>query len=219
MADLTGIRSVPVPTLRRLSSYNVFLKNRLEGEGLVVSCSQIGAALKIEPTTVRKDLAYTGIIGKPRVGYETKLLIDAIERFMGWKNVSEAILVGVGSLGTALLGYPKFENYGMNIVAAFDCDPEKIGKIVHNHEIYSIDRLPDLTQRLHTLIGIIATPAEAAQSAANLMIVSGIRAIWNLAPISLTAPAGVIVQSEDLFSSLAVLSSRLEAQLRTEVES
>jgi redox-sensing transcriptional repressor len=219
MANIKGIRSVPEPTLRRLSSYNVFLKNRLDEEGLVISCSQIGAALRIEPTTVRKDLAYTGITGKPRVGYDIKLLVDAVERFMGWKNVSEAILVGVGCLGTALLGYPKFEHYGMNIVAVFDSSPEKVGKNVHGHEVLSVDRLPELTQRLHTLIGIITTPAEVAQSVANLMILSGIRAIWNLAPISLTAPEGVIVKSEDLFSSLAILSSKLEAQLRTEAES
>lgn len=217
MSNVNTVKVVPEPTLRRLSMYNTFLRNVLEKGGLVISCSQIGSGLRIEPTTVRKDLAYTGIVGKPKVGYEVKALVDAIERFMGWKNVSEAFLVGVGSLGTALLGYQKFDRYGMNIVAVFDNDPEKIGHMVHEHEVLPPERLPDLADRLHTLVGIITTPPEAAQAVANVMVASGIRAIWNLAPISLVVPEGIIVQNEEIFSSLAILSSKLEANLRAEI--
>jgi len=217
MADLSGVKVVPEPTLRRLSSYNILLRNMLDSGSAFVSCTKIGETLRIEPTTVRKDLAYTGIIGKPKVGYEIAALVDAIEHFMGWKNVTEAFLVGVGSLGTALLGYQKFDRYGMKIVAAFDSDPAKVGQVVHGHEVFDISRLPDLAQRLHTLVGIITTPPEAAQSVADILVVSGLRAIWNLAPASLSVPEGIIVQNEELFSSLAILSSKLESAMKAEM--
>lgn len=208
------IKAVSEPTLRRLPLYHRLLKTAAQDGLEFSSCSFIGSMLNVEPTLVRKDLAVTGIVGKPKVGYEVKALVDAIEQFLGWRNITDAFLVGVGSLGTALLGYEKFNHYGFRIVAAFDNDPAKVGTEIHGRQVFDIDKLPDLADRMHILMGIITTPVEAAQPTAEIMVVSGIRAIWNLTPTSIKVPEGIIVQNEDIFASLAILSSKLEAALR-----
>ena len=208
------VRSVSEATLRRLPAYYRYLR-ALEVKGRpVVSCSKIGADLNLDPTQVRKDLAATGIVGTPKVGFEIARLIESIEGFLGWNDVNQAFLVGVGSLGTALLGFERFNAYGLRIVAAFDSDPAKAGTEVHGRPVFPMDKLTDLAIRMHVMVGIIAVPAEEAQAVAGLMVMSGIRAIWNLAPVHLETPESVIVQREDLFASLAVLSRKLETMLR-----
>jgi redox-sensing transcriptional repressor len=207
------VKTAPEPTLRRLPSYHHLLK-RLELRGrAVVSCTHIAAELKLDPTQVRKDLAVTGIIGKPKVGYEVPMLVEAIESFLGWNNVSEAFLVGAGSLGSALLGYEGFKHYGLNIIAAFDTAPAKIGTRIHGRQVLSVQKLPDLARRMHILIGILTVPGEAAQAAADLMVSGGIKAIWNFAPAALNVPDDVIVENQELSAGLAVLSSKLSAAL------
>lgn len=214
--ELVSQRVAPEPTLRRLPSYHRFLLY-LQREGRdVVSCTHIASDLGLDPTQVRKDLAVTGIVGKPRVGYAVPVLIEAIESFLGWGNVQEAFLVGAGSLGTALLGYEGFKGLGLNIIAAFDVAEEKIGHNLHGKAIMPLSKLPDLAARMHIHLGIIATPAEGAQQVADLMLEGGIRALWNFAPVSLKVPTGVIVEDVQLASSLAVLSSKLRAVLRQE---
>jgi redox-sensing transcriptional repressor len=153
---------------------------------------------------VRKDLAVTGIVGKPKVGYPVEELLEAIEGFLSWNDHHSAFLVGVGGLGSALIGYPGFERYGFEIVAGFEVDAKKVGTALHGKRILDIDKLPGLAARMHVHIGIIAVPASAAQGIADLMIRGGIRAIWNFAPIGLKVPEGVVVHNEDLAASLAV---------------
>lgn len=214
-ANFTPLRGIPEPSLRRLPSYCQLLKRIACEESELISCTRIGQELNLDPTQVRKDIAFTGIVGKPKIGYNIRELHDAIETFLGWKNVRDTFLVGAGNLGSALLGYRPFEQYGVRIVAAFDVDPCKIGTTVHGKEVFGIEKLPDLASRLHIRLGILTTPAEVAQQVTEVMVASGIRGIWNFAPVGLNVPADVIVQSENLFSSLSVLSSRLTASLRT----
>ncbi|NUQ61885.1 MAG: redox-sensing transcriptional repressor Rex, partial [Pirellulales bacterium] len=140
-------------------------------------------------------------------------LITAIEGFLGWNNMRDAFVVGVGSLGSALMGYEGFREYGLNILAGFDIDPSKVGIRVHDKEVFPLEKLPDLVGRMHVLIGILAVPAKAAEDVANLMARSGIRAIWNYAPISLEVPESVVVENMNLSASFAVLSSKLEEVL------
>ena len=202
-------RPIPEPSLRRLPKYRHYL-GELAQQGIqTVSCSRIGADLNLLPIQVRKDLQITGIVGKPKVGYSIAELTTAIENFLGWNNAKEAFLVGAGSMGTALLGYPRFEKFGLDIVAAFDTDPEKIGRWVHDRLILSVDRLTDLARRMSIHIGIITVPAAAAQRTAELLVGSGILAIWNFAPVTLKVPSGIIIHNEDLYYSLASLSRRL----------
>lgn len=202
-------KHIPEPTLRRLPGYHHLL-TILAGEGQeYVSCSVIGRALSLDPTQVRKDIAVTGIEGKPKVGYDLSELMGAIENFLGWNNPTQAFLAGVGHLGQALLGAQQFNKYGMDIVAAFDVDPKKIGKNIQGREVLPLEKLANLARRMHVVMGIIAVPAESAQYVADQMVAGGVQAIWNFAPVALNTVPNVIVQNEDLFASLAVLSNRL----------
>jgi len=207
-------RSIPEASLRRLPVYHRFLTELVEIP--FISCSTIARALDLDPTQVRKDIELTGIVGKPKVGYSLPGLMRRIEDFLGWNNTKDAFLVGAGSLGSALLGYQKFQQFGLNIVAAFDTDPGKVGQQVHGKEILHLDKLRDLAQRMHIHLGVLATPAGAAQQVADLMVEGGIRAIWNFAPVHLRVPSFVILQNEDLYHSLASLSFKLERRLAAE---
>jgi redox-sensing transcriptional repressor len=211
-------RSTPAPTLRRLATYHHFLK-QLHGLGRdVVSCTHIANELRLDPTQVRKDIEVTGIVGKSRVGYEVVPLIDAIEGFLGWNNTRDAFLAGAGHLGSALVGYTGFRDLGLNIVAVFDSNPEKIGKQVHGREVLPIEKMPNLAQRMHIMIGVITVPADAAQAVADLMVSGGIRAIWNFAPKPVIVHEHIIVENVRLSSSLAVLTNKLVQTLNFEKE-
>lgn len=207
---------VPLPTIRRLPGYLRFLKSLKARGREVVSCTHIATELDLTSIQVRKDLAVTGLVGKPRVGYSVVELIGAIEDFLGWKNTSDAFLVGAGSLGSALLGYGGFQEAGLSLVAAFDVDPSKIGTQIHGREVLALERLHDLASRMHVMIGVLTVPAAAAQDAATQMVMAGMRAIWNYTPVTLEVPEGVIVEDVKLTASLAVLSSRLTDLLRGE---
>jgi len=206
-------RIVSEPTLKRLPLYHRFLKGWQAARHETVSCTDIGQDLGLDPTQVRKDLEAIGMSGRPRVGYSLAALTDGVERFLGWNNVNDAFLVGAGSMGSALLGYRKFEQCGLKIVAAFDQDPSKVGTMIHGKHVLPLDKLSNLAARMHVLIGIITVPAAEAQAVADLLVAGGIRAVWNFAPTRLRVPAQVIVHDEDLYCSLAALSQKLFATL------
>lgn len=176
----------------------------------------IGRDLNLIPVQVRKDLQYTGIIGRPKTGYSVHALIQAIESFLGWNNVNEAFLVGVGNLGTALLGHERFSRFGLRIVAAFDTDPAKIDTWIYGKAVLSLEKMADLAQRMSIHLGIITAPAEVAQGIADEMVRGGIQAIWNFAPVKLSVPPNIIVHNEDLYSSLASLSWKLARRFQIE---
>ena len=208
------IRAVPLPTVRRLPAYlRLLLTLQAHGRD-VISCTRIADELGLVSVQVRKDLAATGIVGKPKVGYAIPALITAIRDFLGMNNTSDAFLVGAGCLGGALLGYEGFQEFNLNIVAGFDVNPAKVGTDIHGKPIFSLEKFADLAERMHVLIGILTVPASAAQDSANLMVLSGIRAIWNYTPVKLEVPETVIVEDIKLAASLAVLSSRLAGSLR-----
>jgi len=202
-------KTIPLPSLRRLPTYHHYLKEIQEKGVGFVSCTSIGNYLKLDPTQIRKDLEITDIVGKPKVGYAVVELIGAIETFLGWNNANEAFLAGAGNLGSALLGYERFKNTGLNIIAAFDSNPLLVGTLNHGKEVLPLDRLVELAKRMSVHIGIITVPAPAAQRVADLMVEGGIKAIWNFAPVHLRLPDDIIVQNEDLYNSLASLSHKL----------
>ena len=209
------VESVPEPTLRRLPSYYHYLLRLRENGQEMTSAARIGAALGVHHTQVRKDLAVTGSQGRPKVGHRVDDLITSIEEFLNWNNVSDAFLVGVGHMGTALLGYPGFERAGVKIVAAFDASPRRAGRKVQGVPVLPVEKFPDLARRMHVVIGILTVPAEDAQGVAEMMVASGIQAIWNFAPIVLELPETVIVEDVALYSSLGVLSRRLAVRRKS----
>ncbi|HTJ00689.1 MAG TPA: redox-sensing transcriptional repressor Rex [Dongiaceae bacterium] len=195
--------------VKRLPAYLQLLR-ALQATGREhVSGTVLATVHHLEPVIVRKDLAITGIVGTPRIGFRVDELILAIERFLGWDNQTRALLVGVGNLGSALLGYRGFNDLGLQIVAAFDSDPRKIGRAIHSCRIQSLDKLPEYARRQNITLGVLTVPAESAQAAANVMVQAGIRGIWNFTPVKLQVPEGVVAQKEDLAEGLAVLSHRL----------
>ena len=213
-----GRAGIPQPSLNRLPQYHHYL-SELKAKGISrVSCSGIGRDLNLVPVQVRKDLQYTGIVGKPKTGYDVVELVQAIETFLGWNNVNEAFLVGAGNLGTALLGHERFSNFGLRIVAAFDTDPQKTGQWIHGKMVLPLDKLADLAGRMSIHLGIITAPAEYAQSIAEEMVKGGIQAIWNFAPVRLKLPSHLIVHQEDLYSSLASLSWKLARRFQVPIQ-
>lgn len=201
-------RGIPTPSVRRLPLYLRLLRDYLAQGRDTISCTQIAADLRFDPTQVRKDLALTGVAGRPKVGYPIAQLIDAIEEFLGWRQPVDAVLVGVGSLGTALLGY-NFTLYGVRIVGAFDAAPEKVGLVVHGREIMPIGFLTNFVRARQIPLGILTVPAAAAQSVAEMMVAGGIKAIWNFTSAALQLPHEVLVERADFSASLAVLTRAL----------
>ncbi|MCC8179786.1 MAG: redox-sensing transcriptional repressor Rex, partial [Planctomycetes bacterium] len=141
-------RLFPHPSIRRLPAYLRLLRQlRVDGSEKV-SCTTIARELNLDSTQVRKDLALTGITGRPRIGYDLSPLIEAIESFLGWDKKSDAFLVGSGSLGRALIGYENFTTCGLNIVAAFDVAEEKIGSEIFGRKVYHLSQMPEQAKLL-----------------------------------------------------------------------
>ena len=209
------LKPIPEPTLRRLPIYYQYLKKvQAESGQDHISSTRIGNDLNILPIQVRKDLQITQALGKPKLGYGVRELMATIEAFLGWNNTTDGYLVGVGNLGSALLGYQGFKESGLNVIAAFDVDEQKVGTEIHGTRVLHVSKLPNLIKRMGIKIGILTVPAQSAQSLADTMIKAGIRAIWNFSPVKLNAPPHVVIQHENLASSLAVLSKKLAGALR-----
>ncbi len=179
-----------------------------------ISATMIADALKLNHVLVRKDLASFSTSGKPKVGYVKTDLMNEIERYLGYDDAHDAVIVGAGKLGKALLAYEGFQKYGLNIVAAFDRDAEAAAGSGLESKIFPMERLQELCGRMNIRIGIITVPYEQAQQVCNLLIESGILAVWNFAPIHLIVPEGILVQNENMASSLALLSKHLTEKLR-----
>ena len=192
-----------------------YLKSiKSEGE-IYISSTSIAKKLKLNDVQVRKDLALVSSSGgKPKVGYEIDELILDIETFLGFKNNNKAVLVGVGSLGRALLNYTGFENYGLSIVKAFDVSLQKIGKRVNGIEILSLDDILKFCKDNNIHIGIITVPHEQAQEVCDVLVSSWVKAIWNFAPTKLSVPEDILIQNENMASSLAVLSRHLNLKMK-----
>ena len=156
-------------------------------------------------SVVRKDIEMTGAVGTTGKGFPIDNLIADIEAFLGWDNPFDAFLVGAGNLGSAILGCDEFRRQGLNIVAAFDSDPEKVGRRIHDVEVLPVEKLVSLAGRMHIGIGVLTVPSEYAQSVADILVGAGVTRIWSFAAGILSVPDGVTVQREDLSAGLAEL--------------
>lgn len=198
-------------TLQRLPLYLSYIKALPADAPKNISATMIAEALQLNDVQVRKDLASVSSSGKPKVGYNVKDLVAELESFLGYDNVDDAIIVGAGSLGKALLNYGGFKAYGLNVLAAFDLCEEPVE--FQGKTIFPIDQLESVCRRMNIHIGIITVPAANAQEICDSLVKSGVRAIWNFAPVHLVVPEGILVQNENMASSLALLSNHLREQL------
>lgn len=206
-------KEISKSVLKRLPGYLSYLKSLPEGTATYISATALANALGMGEVQVRKDLAMVSDGGRPKVGYLRSCLIEDISQFLGYDNTTDAILIGAGKLGQALLGYIGFEAYGLNILAAFDAAPAAD----HTDEgkpIRHIDELESFCRVHNVLMGIITVPAEHAQQVCDKLIAAGIKAIWNFAPTHLDVPENILVQNENMATSLAVLSMHLQAHIK-----
>lgn len=197
---------LPLPTIRRYPLYLRCIRKLIAAGELHVSSAVVAEQLGFDPVLTRKDLAMAGVPGRPRRGYPAAELQSALSRALGWDNTTDAVLVGAGSLGKALLGYAGFEEQHLSIAVAFDSDPGLHGLALHGVKVRPMEDLPRLARRLKIKLGILTVPAAAAQDCADRLVAAGIRGIWNFSAVQLSVPGCVTVQNVDLAQSLAVLS-------------
>ena len=201
-------------TLKRLPTYLSYLKALPSEASANISATALAAGLHMGEVQVRKDLALVSDGGRPKIGYNREHLIADIENFLGYGNSNDAVLIGAGKLGRALLGYGGFAEYGLNIVAAFDANDTLIGTTNGGKPIMHLSRLGEVCQRYKIKIGIITVPAEYAQGVCDLLIENGILAFWNFAPKHLNVPDGILVQNENMAASLALLCKHLNERMQ-----
>jgi len=198
-----------LPTIRRLPTYLHLLRDLIQEGREYVSSSLLGTMMGVDAILVRKDLVITGISGTPRLGYRTGDLKRAIEEVLGWSDSWDAFLVGVGNLGSALLGYQGLQNYGLRVVAAFDSNPDKVGRMVQGVPVYDLDRIGPMAKERKVRLAILTIPPHQAQEVTDLLVRHGITGIWNFTTANLKVPQGIITHKEDIFSGLAVLSAKM----------
>lgn len=204
--------------LKRLPGYLAYLKSMPEDSGTHISATALANALGMGEVQVRKDLALVSDGGRPKIGYLKESLIEDIEQFLGYDNTNDAVLVGAGRLGCALLGYEGFAEYGLNILAAFDLEPPASGLDESGKPIYPMEKLAGFCKSHKVLMGIITVPASQAQQVVDQLIDCGIKAIWNFAPAHLEAPGNILIQTQNMATSLAVLSMHLQAQMKPKAD-
>ena len=210
-------KTLSLATLQRMPGYLRYLKHKEADGAEYISSVGLAEAMQENPAVVKKDLSMAVVSeGKPKIGYYIPDLIRDIESFMGYDNEKDAVLVGAGKLGQALLGYGGFEKYGLNIVAGFDVDPVLVGTEVHGKKILSYDKLQDTVRKLNIKMAVLTLPAAQAQKAADALVEAGVRAIWNFCPVTLGLPDTVAVKNENMAASLAVLSAKLKEILKKE---
>ena len=206
-------KEISKAVLKRLPGYLSYLKSNRDPASPYISATALANALGMGEVQVRKDLAMVSNGGRPKIGYLRESLIEDIEQFLGYDNTTDAVLVGAGKLGQALCGYGGFDAYGLNILAAFDAKPS-MPFTEEGTPIYPMTELENFCRSNMVLMGIITVPAEHAQKVCDQLIACGIKAIWNFAPTHLEVPSGILVQNENMATSLAVLSVHLQAQIK-----
>lgn len=206
-------KEISKSVLKRLPGYVTYLRSIPEGGSPYISATALANALGMGEVQVRKDLAMVSDGGRPKIGYLREGLIEDIEQFLGYDNTTDAVLIGAGKLGQALLGYSGFEAYGLNILAAFDTAPVS-NATDEGKSIYHISQLESFCRANKVLMGIITVPAKHAQAVCDQLISCGIKAIWNFAATHLEVPEHILVQNENMATSLAVLSMHLQAHMK-----
>ena len=200
---------VPDPTLRRLPWYLSNIKLMKEKGEQYVSSTQISKEINIDASQIAKDLSYVNISGRTRVGYNIDALIEVLESFLGFTNMHKAFLFGVGSLGAALLRDSGLHHFGLEIVAAFDVNPELVGKDLNGIPIFHSDDFEAKMKEYDVNIGVLTVPINIAQEITDKMVDGGIKAVWNFTPFRIRVPENIVVQNTSLYAHLAVMFNRL----------
>src|SRR5919201_148291 len=199
-------RQIPEATVSRLPIYLRALVEMAESGVSTISSGALAQAAGVNSAKVRKDLSHLGSYGTRGVGYDVAYLIHQVRRELGLTQHWPIVIVGVGNLGHALANYRGFGERGFQPVALLDVDPAKVGESINGLEVRHVDELPDVVRRHDAAIGVIATPAPAAQQVADRLVDAGVRSILNFAPAVIAVPEGVSVRKVDLAIELQILA-------------
>ena len=209
-----GSRAVPEATVARLAVYLRVLSGLAEQGVVTVSSEELATAAGVNSANLRKDLSHLGSYGTRGVGYDVAVLVERIENTLGLTRRLAVALVGVGNLGHALAGYGGFATRGFHIAALLDADPNRIGEKIAGLVVRHVDELPEVVSELDIAIGVIATPAHAAQAVCDQLVDCGVTSILNFAPTVLVVPDGVDVRKVDLAIELQILSFHEQRKIR-----
>jgi redox-sensing transcriptional repressor len=200
---------IPTPAVYRLSFYLRQLEAFQRSEKHTISSKQLGEALGYTDAQVRKDLAYFGQFGHPGIGYRVEELISQLRKILGTDKGWNVLLVGAGNLGRALIAYRGFLRKGFRLAAIFDADERKVGQAFGDLTVSSMDKLAEVAATENIKLAIMSVPSEVAQAVADKLVAAGVRGILNFAPVSVTVPPDVSVQSVDLAVQLEQLSFKM----------
>lgn len=203
---------LPEPTLRRLPWYLAFLSTLRSASVEYISTTRIAEALDVDPSQIAKDLSFLGIRGKTRIGYQVAALESALRDYLGFDRRHNAIMIGAGSLGGALIADNGLQRYGLNIVAGIDINPALIGTSINGVRIFPPEAVERLVRELDVQIGIIAVPVDSAQDVADRLAAAGVKALWNFTPSRLRVGDGLVIANTSIYSHLAVMYNRLSNQ-------
>ena len=200
---------LPEPTLRRLPWYLAYVEILRHKKERYVSSTLISKALSVDASQIAKDLSFLGVKGRTRIGYEVEDLAKALSDFLGFSRRHKAYVIGVGSLGKALIRDSGLQNYGLEIIAGFDVNPEVISKKNLDVPIRHIDEIFDAMSTDPAEIAILTVPADVAQESADIATGAGIRAIWNFTPYRVKVAEGVVMANTSIYAHLALIYTRL----------
>lgn len=205
---------IPEPTLRRLPWYLAYV-SMLNDHGVAyVSSTTISREINVDSSQIAKDLSYISVKGKTRIGYEVAELESRLRMFLGFNANHNAVMIGAGSLGAALIADSGLQRFGLDIVAGFDVNPALIGSSIAGVPIYDMAQIGLLRPKLRADIAIIAVPAEQAQIVADILVEAGVKALWNFTPSRLRAPEGIVIENTSIYAHLAVIYNRLSLKKR-----
>ena len=201
---------LPEPTIRRLPWYLSYVRMLDHLHVEYVSSTQISKELNVQSSQIAKDLSFLNIRGKTRIGYEVRSLLVELENFLGFNRQHDAVVIGTGSLGTALMQDHGLEHYGLNIVAGFDVRNEVIGKNLGGLPVFDINERASWQREHHVSIAILTVPVERAQETADLAIASGVTALWNFTPYRIKVPEDVVIANTSIYAHLAIIYNRMQ---------
>lgn len=200
---------VPEPAIYRLPWYLACV-SRLRAQGVeYVSTTTISQELNVDSSQIAKDLSYLNIKGKTRIGYEVRELERGLNDFLGFKREHKAVMMGVGSLGAALMADSGLSRYGLDIVAGFDVNPDVVGTSPCGKPIYHLSELKERVAELGAEIAVIAVPVESSAEVADLCVAAGIKALWNFTPFHIRTTPDVVIQNTSIYAHLAVMYTRM----------
>ena len=198
--------------LERLIRYYRYLSEVTARKNIdTITSAQLGTVLDIDQTQVRKDFGAIGLMGISRVGYNVCEVCRAIRLVFGFDDPYPAILVGAGHLGNALLSYPGFARYGLQIAAAFDSDPKKTGTSIKEVKVQGIRSMRPFVRKHGIQMAILTTPVGVSQAITDRLVSAGIKAIWNFSPTRLSAPKDVLIKNEHISLGLAQVAYHLNS--------